>query len=117
MSLAALVATWIVAALHVGFFVLEAVLWTKPTGRRIFGLSAQDAETTRVLAVNQGAYNGLLAVGLVWSTLSGETATTTFLLVYVALVGVVGGVTAKPTILALQTLPALVALGLGALSA
>ena len=34
----------LVALLHVGFFVLESVLWTKPTGMRIFGLSAEDAE-------------------------------------------------------------------------
>ncbi|MCA9494346.1 MAG: DUF1304 domain-containing protein [Myxococcales bacterium] len=102
----------LVALLHVGFFVLESVLWTKPTGMRIFGLSAEDAETTRVLASNQGVYNAMLALGLGWAAVSGNREALLFLLVYVFVVGIYGGLTAKPTILALQAAPALVAFGL-----
>ena len=60
----ALVLTLVVAALHVGFMVLETFAWTTPKVRRSFGMSAEDAETTRVLAANQGVYNGALAAGV-----------------------------------------------------
>lgn len=42
-------------------------LWTKPAGRRIFGLSPELAEGSAPLAMNQGLYNGFLAAGLLWS--------------------------------------------------
>ena len=112
MWMAAAAATVLVAALHLGFFVLESVLWTHRIGRRTFGLSAQDAETTRVLASNQGVYNAMLAVGLLWGLYSGQSATTMFLLVYVVAVGIYGAVSVKPTIFVLQALPALLAIGL-----
>ncbi|MET3769176.1 putative membrane protein [Marisediminicola sp. UYEF4] len=54
------------AALHVYIFVLESVLWTRPSTWRVFGLRSQaDAETTRPLAYNQGFYNLFLAIGVV----------------------------------------------------
>lgn len=106
----------VVAALHVGFFVLESVLWAKPTGRKVFGLSREDAETTRVLASNQGVYNLMVAVGLAYGVLAAEPALVTFLLVFVALVGVYGAATVSRTILVVQALPALLALGAVALA-
>ena len=48
------------------FLVLEMFLWTKPTGRRMFGTTAEFAEQTKALAANQGLYNGFLVAGLVW---------------------------------------------------
>lgn len=112
MWMAAAAATCLVAVLHLGFFVLESVLWTRPFGRKTFGLSAADAETTRVLASNQGVYNGMLAVGLVWALISGSVDTALFLLAYVVVVGIYGGLTAKPTIFVLQALPGALAFGL-----
>jgi putative membrane protein len=54
------------ALLHVYFFVLESVLWTREKTWRIFGVrSQQDAETTRGLAYNQGFYNLFLAIGAI----------------------------------------------------
>ncbi|WP_295012338.1 DUF1304 domain-containing protein [uncultured Microbacterium sp.] len=50
------------ALIHVYIFVLESVRWTHPSTRRIFGASAEDAETTRPLAFNQGFYNLFLAI-------------------------------------------------------
>jgi putative membrane protein len=111
-TLGGLVATLVVAALHVVFMVLESILWTKPTGRRIFAQSREDAETTKVLAQNQGVYNGALAGLLVWAALSGLTSTVAALLIFVVVVGVFGAITAKPTILFLQALPAGIALAL-----
>lgn len=50
------------ALIHVYIFVLESVRWTHPSTRRIFGTSAESAETTRPLAFNQGFYNLFLAI-------------------------------------------------------
>ena len=50
------------ALIHVYIFVLESVRWTHPSTRRVFGTSAEDAETTRPLAFNQGFYNLFLAI-------------------------------------------------------
>ncbi|MEQ1570092.1 MAG: DUF1304 domain-containing protein [Myxococcota bacterium] len=112
MSFVPLVATWFVAILHFGFFALESVLWTAPTGRKVFGLSAADAETTKVLASNQGAYNAMLAVGLLWSSAVGNFGANAFLLVFVILMGAYGAATVKPRIFLVQSVPAIVALGL-----
>lgn len=116
MPTAAVVATLVVAALHVGFLILESVLWTRPTGRRIFGGRITDFEATKVLAQNQGVYNGALAGVLAWAALSGEHAAAVALLVFVVVVGVFGAVTAKPSIFLVQALPALVALALATLA-
>lgn len=54
------------AALHVGIFVMESVLWQRPQVWRRFGLAnQQDADVTRPLAYNQGFYNLFLALGIV----------------------------------------------------
>ncbi|MBX7194949.1 MAG: DUF1304 domain-containing protein [Sandaracinaceae bacterium] len=106
----ALVATLVVAVLHVLFMVLETFLWTTPRGRKIFGQTVESAAQTKVLAANQGVYNGALAVLLAWAALAGETHAAMAGLVFVIVVGVYGAITAKPTILFLQALPALVAL-------
>lgn len=52
----------VAALVHVYIFVLESFRWTAPSTRRVFGMSAQAAETTRELAYNQGFYNLFLAV-------------------------------------------------------
>src|SRR5690349_23996245 len=66
MSTIALVLIGLVALLHLYFLVLEMFLWTKPLGLKTFRNSPEKAETTRVLAANQGLYNGFLAAGLLW---------------------------------------------------
>ena len=101
---------------HVWAMVLEMFLWTKPLGRKTFGLSKEDAETSKTLAANQGLYNGFLAAGLVLSFFvpSPETAFTlqVFFLVCVSLAGLYGAVTAKMSILFMQGMPAMIALAL-----
>ncbi len=57
------------ALMHIGFLILEMVLWSGPTGRSVFRMSEEQAETTKVLAANQGLYNGFLAAGLIWALL------------------------------------------------
>jgi len=57
-----------VAFEHFYFLVLEMFLWTKPKGIKTFGLKSKEfAEETKVLAANQGLYNGFLSAGLIWS--------------------------------------------------
>lgn len=109
----AAIATFFVAALHVLFMVFETFLWTTPNVRRRFGQTAEQAETTKVFAANQGVYNGALAAGIVWAQVSGELAARAMLLVFVVVVGVYGAASAKRSILFIQSLPAAIALALG----
>ena len=67
MSMLALVLIGLVALLHLYFLVLEMFLWTKPIGLKTFRNTPEKAETTRVLAANQGLYNGFLAAGLFYA--------------------------------------------------
>ena len=112
MRQAALVVVGIVALLHVYFMVLEMFLWTKPAGLKAFGLTPERAEASKVLAANQGLYNGFLAAGLVWGLLwPGEGFyVMIFFLVCVIIAGIFGAATANKKILYVQALPALVAL-------
>ncbi len=41
---------------------MESLTWTTPRTRKVFGTSAQEAETTKLLAFNQGFYNLFLAI-------------------------------------------------------
>ena len=102
----------LVALQHLVFLVLEMFLWQKPLGRRVFGHSRDRARQTRVLAANQGLYNGFLAAGLAWSLWpeSPGRPVAVFFLVCVIVAGVFGGATASRLILPVQALPAAVAL-------
>jgi putative membrane protein len=106
------IAIAIVAGLHIIFFALESLLWTKPAGRKVFGTTAEEAETTKVLALNQGFYNLFLAAGLIWSLVAEECSfqIKIFFLSCVIVAGIVGGITAKRSILIVQALPALLAM-------
>jgi len=53
----------VAALLHVWFFVMESVLWRRPTTWRRFRIaSQQDADTIAPMARNQGFYNLFLAL-------------------------------------------------------
>jgi putative membrane protein len=117
MLLAAQIASAVVALIHLYILVLEMFLWTKPAGRRAFGLTPEFAQASRVLAANQGLYNGFLAAGLVWSLLPGAPAGVgVFFLCCVLVAGVYGAATASRKILFVQALPAALALLLQALA-
>ncbi len=103
----------VVALIHVYVVVLEMVLWTTPRGRAAFGTTVEQAGQTKVLAANQGLYNGFLVAGLVWGLVSDDPQrwqVETFFLLCVAVAGVFGAVTVSRRILLVQTLPAVVAL-------
>lgn len=64
MTALALIFTGIAATFHIFFFVLESLLWRKPSTWRTFGLESQEAaDVTAPLAYNQGFYNLFIAVG------------------------------------------------------
>ena len=103
-----------VALLHAGFLVLEMFLWDKPAGLRIFGHTRESASASRILAMNQGLYNGFLAAGLAWGLYLGATGEPVriFFLLCVVIAGVFGSLTASRKILLVQALPAAMALAL-----
>ena len=103
--------TTLVALLHVYILVLEMFLWETDRARRAFGTSVEFVRQTKVLAANQGLYNGFLAAGLLWGVLLGEPgdAVKLFFLGCVAIAGVYGALTASRRIIFVQTVPALVA--------
>ena len=103
---------WLVALAHVWFLVLEMFLWQKPLGRKVFRQSAEDAAKTAVLAKNQGLYNGFLAAGIVFGIVTGAPATTIFFLACIVVAGLYGAATVSPMIFAVQSVPALIAIGL-----
>jgi putative membrane protein len=108
----------VVALLHAYFLVLEMFLWTKPAGRRAFGTTQEQAEQSKVLAMNQGLYNGFLAAGLFWGLALGAAGTgvKVFFLACVIVAGLFGAATASRKILFVQALPAAIALVLVLLS-
>ena len=112
LTLFAALAVAFVALLHIYALILESILWTKPAGRRAFGLTPELAEATKTLAMNQGIYNGFLAAGLIWGLLPGPNAYAIriFFLACVIVAGVFGAITAKRSILYVQALPGIVAL-------
>lgn len=112
MKKAANVLVAFVALEHLYILVLEMFLWTKPAGMRAFGLTAEFAEQTAVLAANQGLYNGFLAAGLIWGLILKENgfSVRVFFLSCVIVAGIFGAITAKPSILLIQAAPGLIAL-------
>ncbi|MEU0542230.1 DUF1304 domain-containing protein [Nocardia sp. NPDC005978] len=103
----------LLALLHIYILVMEMFLWTTPRVRAAFGMTAEFAEDTKVLAGNQGLYNGFLAAGLIWGLIAGDPvgrAAQIFFCICVVVAGVYGGTTASRRILYVQALPGALAL-------
>ena len=110
MDVIAAVLVVLVAALHVWFLVLEMFLWTKPAGLRTFRNTPEKAEATRVLAANQGLYNGFLAAGLVWGLATSQWNVVVFFLLCVVVAALYGAWSVSRRIFYVQGLPAIAAL-------
>ena len=109
----------LVAFLHVYFMILEMFFWTKPKGLKAFGLKKEFAEQSKVLAANQGLYNGFLAAGLIWSLIDKNYANeiAIFFLTCVVLAGIFGAYsTKKIKIFFIQSVPAIIGIILTLLS-
>ena len=104
--------TALIALLHIYILVLEMFLWDKPIGLRAFGQTQAAATASKVLAANQGLYNGFLAAGLFWGLSLGAAGTSVkvFFLCCVLVAGLYGAATANRKILYIQAIPAAMAL-------
>jgi putative membrane protein len=113
-EIAANVVVAVVAALHAWFLVLEMFLWERPAGMRAFRLTPERARDTRVLAANQGLYNGFLVAGLAWGLwlAPDDHGVRAFFLGCVLVAGLYAGATVGRRVLVVQALPALLGLAL-----
>ena len=101
----------LVVLIHLYIVVLEMVLWDKPFGRKVFGNTPEFATASKVLAANQGLYNGFLAAGLVWGLSMGAAGQPVqlFFLGCVIVAGLYGTATVGIKILFVQAVPAALA--------
>lgn len=106
----------LIALMHLYILWFEMFAWTTK-GPKVFRHFPKDLfEPTKVLAANQGLYNGFLAAGLIWSLLIQDVVwhqnVALFFLACVAVAGLYGAMTADKKILYVQTLPALMTIAL-----
>lgn len=109
MSLLANTVVALLGLLHLYILVLEMFLWEKPIGLRVFRQTPESARASRVLAANQGLYNGFLAAGLLWGVWLGPAGEgmKLFFLGCVLVAGLYGAATVGRKILWVQAIPAL----------
>ena len=112
MSVIAAVLVVLVAVLHAWFLVLEMFLWTRPAGLKTFRNTPEKAETTRVLAANQGLYNGFLAAGLLWGLVTAQWNVVVFFLLCVVVAALYGAWSVSRRIFYVQGVPAIAAIWL-----
>lgn len=104
----------LIAVIHLYILWFEMFAW-ESRGPKIFKQFSKDLfPKTKVLAANQGLYNGFLAMGLIWSLLikneSWSENICIFFLACVAIAGLYGALTAERKILFVQTVPASIAI-------
>lgn len=102
----------IIALFHLYFLWLEMFAWTTKA-KKVFRTIPDDLfEKTKVLAANQGLYNGFLAAGLIWSLLildeNWNKNVALFFLSCVAIAGIYGAYSASKKIFYVQALPAII---------
>ena len=100
-----------IALLHLYILWLEMFAWTT-RAKKVFKTIPEDQfEKTKVMAANQGLYNGFLAAGLIWSLLITDVAwsknVALFFLGCVLVAGVYGAMTASKRIFFVQAVPAI----------
>lgn len=104
----------LVALLHFYILILEMFFWTKPKGLKTFGMNLQQAESQKILAANQGLYNGFLAAGLLWAALHPQPEFSQqlayFFTTCVIIAALYGAFSARRKILFIQGTPGLIAL-------
>ncbi|MBM7074093.1 DUF1304 domain-containing protein [Shewanella sp. 202IG2-18] len=104
----------LVAIEHAYILVLEKFLWTRHRTLRVFGITKEEDENTKVMAANQGLYNGFLSAGIFWGLIHPQPdiglQVQIFFLCCVITAAVYGSITFKKSILLVQGLPAALAL-------
>lgn len=120
MEIAAQILIGIIALLHLYILWFEMFAW-ETKGREVFrGFPKELFPQTKVMAANQGLYNGFLAAGLIWTFFIENEAwkayVALFFLSCIAVAGIFGAATASKKILFVQTVPSVIAIGLILLS-
>ena len=103
-----------IALLQLYILWLEMFAWTT-RGRKVFkNISEDQFEKTKVMAANQGLYNGFLAAGLIWSlcitNVDWSKNIAIFFLSFVLIAGIYGAMTASKRIFFVQVVPAILGL-------
>jgi len=101
----------LVAFEHIYFMILQMFYWEKPKGLKAFGLTIEEAKISKILAKNQGLYNGFLAAGLLWSIFDKEISfqIALFFLICITIAGIVGAYTTKKIkLFYIQSIPAII---------
>ncbi len=104
-----------IALLHFYILYIEMFAW-ETKGKVAFkgALPDQLFAPTKVLAANQGLYNGFLGAGLIWtyfiSDKNWSANIALFFLSCIAIAGIYGGITASKKIIFIQTIPAIIAI-------
>ena len=104
-----------IALLHLFFLYMEMFAW-ETIGKKAFkaAMPSDLFAPTKVLAANQGLYNGFLAAGLIWSLfisdLNWAKNVALFFLVCISLAGTYGAYSASKRIFYIQALPAIIAI-------
>ena len=105
----------LVAIEHLYILWIEMFAW-ETVGKKTFknSLTPELFKPTKVLAANQGLYNGFLSAGLIWtffiSDESWKINISIFFLGCIIVAGIYGALTASRKIFFIQALPALIAL-------
>lgn len=112
MNILQIISIAFLAIIHVYILILEMFLWTKPKGHKAFGLKDKKfAEETKVLAANQGLYNGFLATGCIWSIIAQRFDIGLFFATCILIAGLYGYYsTKKVKILIIQSVPATISI-------
>jgi len=116
MQIAISIVIALVALIHLYILWFEMFAWTT-VGKRVFRTFPKDLfEPTKAMAANQGLYNGFLAAGLIWTFFidnhEWQMNVVLFFLICVGVAGLYGAATASKKILVVQTLPAVIGIGL-----
>ena len=114
MQLSIQILVGLIAVFHLYVLWVEMFAWLS-RGPKVFkSIPKELFPPTKVLAANQGLYNGFLAAGLIWSLLIGEAIwsknVALFFLGCVLVAGIYGALTASKRIFLVQAVPAILGL-------
>lgn len=103
-----------VALIHLYILWLEMFVWTTRARKVFKTIPADMFEKTKVMAANQGLYNGFLAAGLIWSLFicddNWSKNVALFFLASVLVAGIYGAMTVSKRIFYVQAIPAILGL-------
>ena len=112
MNLVAKIFIGVVAFEHLFIMWMEMFAWTTK-GKSTFKLFSDDLfEKTKVMAANQGLYNGFLAAGLIWSLFVTNVIWSKNIAIFfvccVVIAGIYGALTVSKEIFFKQAIPAII---------